>query len=274
MCVISTKGKQGIWAIALCCLWSITSNAQDISEMQRLEGKIDSVLALLQKEGDILSAVQETLKKECSEEIVLLGNKHRQEIEKLQTELQRANLNADKLRKENSEQLTKTEQSRAEFKKIIEGILGQIMLGGTSIDVEGIDYFLGLAKEYKADNLQKMEAFVPIFKEVIQLEQEFSGMEDLEKSTAFAWEMHSKTFGYSGLHQEVLSTLFKLKNYCEYEQKLIETIALSQTQSSDENRRKQLLRREDDFTDYPYLISETEKAKVDKEYKLTRKCKR
>ena len=52
----------------------------------------------------------------------------------------------------------------------------------------------------------------------------------------------------------------------------MDAIALSLTQSSEENRKKQLLRREDDFTDYPYLKAEMEKAKANKDYKPTPKC--
>jgi phosphoribulokinase len=150
--------------------------------------------------------------------------------------------------------------------------LNQIMLGGTAMGSEGLNYFLELAKKYKATNLQKMAVFTGLFNEVMQLEQEFNEMIDFQKVKSSADVLKFKVAAYPGLHSEVLNILFKLSNYCDYEQKLIDVIALSQTQSSEDNRKKQFLRREDDFTDYPYLKAEMEKAKANKEYKPTPKC--
>lgn len=272
MCVISKNGKKILLAIALLSLWSITSIAQDKSDIQRLDQKIDSVLKLLQNVSDQVSVGQDSLKKDCTEEIVILEKKHQQELEKLQKELQNANLNADKLQKENLVQQDKITQATAQAKKEIEAVLDQIMVGGTSIGTEGLNYFLEVAKNYKADNLQKMLVFAGLFNEVMQLEQEFNNMIDFQKVKSTAEVLKFKVAAYPGLHQAVHNILFKLKNYCDYEQKLMDAIALSLTQSSEENRKKQLLRREDDFTDYPYLKAEMEKAKANKDYKPTPKC--
>jgi hypothetical protein len=84
--------------------------------------------------------------------------------------------------------------------------------------------------------------------------------------------LYARTSKYPGLERDVVQFLFKLSNYCVYEQKLLDLVALSLTQSSEENRKKQILRREDDFNDYPLLKAEIEKIKAKRDYTVTRKC--
>jgi hypothetical protein len=272
MCVIKKKCKQ-VLLLVVCCFWGLTSIAQDKGDIQRLEKKIDSVLALLQKDVVQVLSPQDTSSKDCTEEMKTLNDTHALALAKVNIELQKVKDDIDKLQKEKVQQQNKLEQSHTEYKRQIENILEQIMLGGSAFGLGGINYFLELAKLYKANNLQKMEAFVVVFNEVLKLEQEFNEMKDYEKVKSTAEVLKFKVAAYPGLHQEVLNLLFKIKNYCDYEQKLIDAIALSQTQSSEENRKKQLLRREDDFVDYPSLKLEIEKAKVSRDYHVTPKCK-
>lgn len=272
MFVINKSYRHRLVLMGLCCFGSLTSLAQGKKNVQRLENKIDSVLILLQNDVVQMQSHLDTLNKDCEVETKELNQNQYQALEKVKSELFKAKEDIDKLQKEKTEYQIKLVQSNVKDKKQIENILDFIMLGGTSIGIEGINYFLELAKLYKVDNLKKMEEYTVVFKQVIQLEQEFNEMKDFEKITTLGWTMHSKTYNYRGLHQEVVALLLKLKNFCDKEQKLIDAITLSQTQTSEENRKKQLLRRDDDFNDYPYLKSEMAKAIANKEYKISPKC--
>lgn len=272
MCLISKKVQQVLLTIGLCCFWSLTNTAQDQSDIKLLEKKIDSVITLIQQQGNKEFVDQDDLKKSFSDEKELIEKKHRQEIEKLQNELKTANSNIGKLQQENTDYQTKIEKDNKQFNLEIEAVLNQIMLGGTAMGSDGLNYFLELAKKQNAANLQKMKVFVSLFNEVMQMQQEFNEMVDFQKVKESAEVLEFKVASYPGLKIDVLNIIFKLNNYCEYEQKLMNAIALSQTQSSEENRKKQLLRREDEFIDYPYLKSEMEKVKASKEHKLILKC--
>ena len=152
---------------------------------------------------------------------------------------------------------------------------GVYLLGYSGLFVAGKDAVnaqLVLAKSYQTTNAKDFEAFVLIFNEVAALEQEFNVMLDLEKVQTKAYDLYARTTKYPGLDRDVVQLLFKLSNYCNYEQKLLDLVALSLTQSSEENRKKQILRREDDFNDYPSLKAEIEKIKAKRDHIVTRKC--
>lgn len=264
--------KKWLLAIVLFCFYVLPSNAQNKKYYIKLESKLDSVLILLQNYTDQSPSSINTLKGDCAEVVKTANENHSQAFEQVMKELEKAKRDLTTLQEEKAEQLTKIEKSRAELKKQIESILDQIMLGGTSIGIEGLNYFLDLAKKYKAHNLQKMLVYAGMFNEVMQLGQEFNNMIDFQKVKSTAEVLKFKVAAYLGLQKEVFSILFKLDNFCDYEQKLMDAIALSQTQSSEENRKKQLLRREDDFNHYPYLKTEIEKAKAKRDYNITLKC--
>jgi hypothetical protein len=272
MCVIKKKCIQGLSVIGVFCFLGLTSLAQENSDIQRLEKKIDSVLMLLQKDAVQVQSHQDTIKMDCTEEIKTLSSNHAQTLNKVKVELEQAKQDITKLQKEKTEQQDNIAQFQAQNKKQIETMLDQMLAGGTAMDMEGINHFLELAKQHKAANLQKMEVFVVVFKEVIQLEQAFNEMREYEQVKSTAEVLKFKVAAYPGLQKEVLNILFKLENYCDYEQRLLDVIALSQTQSSDENRKKQLLRREDSFNNYPSLKAEIEKVKANQDYTVIPKC--
>ncbi len=243
-------------------------------DIQRIEDKLDSVLLLLKNDTASLdlnkTAPIDSI--DCSAEVDAIEKVHQEKLNDLDAAAKSATKEVERMKKENSSVQKELDIATDEQRKNITSIIQYTMKGGVSIGEEAIDYFLSLAKSYKTENQKDFEAYVVVFKEVKKLQQDFDVMIDFDKVKAMASKLHSKTYKHSGLKQDVIVVMFKLNNYCDYEQKLMDAIALSKTQSSEDNRKKQLLRREDDFNDYPSLLSDIEKIKANKEHQVIQKC--
>lgn len=247
---------------------------QKNGDIQRIEDKLDSVLLLLKNDTTSmdLNKTPPIESIDCSAEVDAIEKVHQEKLNDLDAAAKSATKEVERMKKENSSVQKELDIATDEQRKNITSIIQYTMKGGVSIGEEAIDHFLSLAKSYKTENLKDFEAYVVVFKEVKKLQQDFDVMIDFDKVKAMASGLHSKTYKHSGLKQDVIVVMFKLNNYCDYEQKLMDAIALSKTQSSEDNRKKQLLRREDDFNDYPSLLSDIEKIKANKEHQVIQKC--
>jgi hypothetical protein len=264
--------KTIVFLIIFACLGS--AYGQKDKDATRVENKIDSIIKLLVKNYALteLCKFDSIVKVNNNGEMTRLKNVHQIELKKLDSIVKKANQEVLVLKKQNSDLQLKLDQSKAEFQKQLTEMLQQTMNGGVTIGKDAVNAQLALAKSYQTTNEKDFEAYVLMFNEVSALEQEFNVMLDLEKVQTKAYDLYARTSKYPGLDRDVVQLLFKLSNYCNYEQKLLDLVALSLTQSSEENRKKQILRREDDFNDYPALKAEIEKIKANREYKVTQKC--
>ncbi len=247
---------------------------QKDKDFERIEKKVDSILYLMTgaRPEVELNKSDSSGVYDCSVKLDSLAKMHVQELTAAEANSEKYKQQAEQMQKKHSDLQTLHDKTNEDFRKQLTSILQNSMLGGTSMGKEAADELLALAQAYKTTNHKEYETFVQTFKEVIELENDFNAMVDFEKVKSKAWGLHSKTYSYPGLQKDVIQLLFKLENYCAYEQRLLEVIALSQTQSSDENRKKQLLRREDSFNDYPSLKAEIEKVKANQDYTVTPKC--
>jgi len=264
--------KTIFFLILFTCLGS--AYAQKDKDAARIENKIDSIINLLTKNKALieLSKFDSIVKVNNNADMTRLKNAHQIELKKLDSIAKKAYQEVLVLKKQNSDLQSKNDQSKVEFQKQITEMIQQTIKAGVSIGMDAVKSQLLLAKFYQTTNEKDFEAFALIFNEVIELEKEFNSMLDLEKVQTKAFDLYSRTSKYPGLERDVVQILFKLSNYCIYEQKLLDLVALSLSQSSDENRKKQILRREDDFNDYPSLKAEIEKIKAKRDYIVTRKC--
>jgi hypothetical protein len=243
--------------------------AQKNDDMIRLEKKMDSILVLLQNN----TTIKQPLKSDSLAILRANEKKYLLQISKNDSELNQLNLQLEKLKKE-KEQIQKNEsETKAQMQKSISALLSGIMQNGSFTKQDVLDNLKKLGSEHQATNSKEFTDYAAVCGEVIGLNEEFVKFSNYDSLITKAWELHSKSYNYAELHTNVKNIIFKLKNYCDYELKLIEVIDLSQTQSSEENRKKQLLRREDDFNDYPYLRGEIEKIKANKNHLFIKKCK-
>ena len=264
--------KTIFFLILFTCLGS--AYAQNKKTDGLVEKKLDSIILLLKNHKSLteLNKFDSIVKANNNAEIVGLNKAHLIELKKLDSIAKKVNQEVLVLKKQNSDLQLKLDQSKAEFQKQLTEMLQQTMNGGVSIGKDAVNAQLALAKSYQTTNEKDFEAYVLMFNEVSALEQDFNVMLDLEKVQTKAYDLYARTTKYPGLDRDVVQLLFKLSNYCNYEQKLLDLVALSLTQSSEENRKKQILRREDDFNDYPALKAEIEKIKAKRDYTVTRKC--
>lgn len=247
---------------------------QKNGDIKRIEEKLDSVLLLLKHDTAPLDLNKTTPLDsiDCSAKVDAIEKAHQQKLNDLDAAAKKAIKEVEKMKKENSSLQKELDTATEQHRKNITSLIQYTMKGGLYIGEEAIDQFLSLAKSYNTENLKNFEAYVVVFKEVKKLQEDFDVMIDLNISNSQLWEIYPNTSNFSGLRQDLLVLLFKLSNYCDYEQKLMDAIALSKTQSSEDNRKKQLLRREDDFNDYPSLKSDIEKIKANKEHQVIPKC--
>jgi hypothetical protein len=235
-----------------------------------IEKKLDTIILMLKqnKFDSVMTAVNKINKAEIDQ------IKKNYELEQLKLDSIRLKFNQELqiLQKQKSEIQAKLESNNVEFKTQLTGILQQTMKSGTSLGMATVENFLALAKANKTTNEKDYIEFSNLFKEVINIEHEFDTLSVFEKTINKAYELYAKTNNYPGLGKDISHLLFKLNNYCEYEKKLMDLIALSRTQVSEENRIKQLNRQKSDFKDYPALKDQIEKVKSNKEYSITPKC--
>ncbi len=264
--------KTIFFLILFTCLGS--AYAQNKKTDGLVEKKLDSIILLLKNHKSLteLNKFDSMVTANCNTEITSLKNAHQIQLKKLDSIAKKVNQEVLVLKKQNSDFQSKVDQSKADFQKQLTEILQQTMKAGISIGKDAVNAQLLLTKSYQTTNEKDFEAYVFIFNEVAALEQDFNAMLDLEKVQSKAYDLYARTNKYPGLERDVVQLLFKLSNYCMYEQKLLDLVALSLTQSSEENRKKQILRREDDFNDYPALKAEIEKIKAKRDYTVTRKC--
>ena len=247
---------------------------QKHKDFERIEKKVDSILYLMTGAPTVVevNTSESSVVIDCSLKLDSITKIHAQELAAKEAKSEKYKQQIEQIQKENSDLQKLHDKTNEDFRKQLTSILDFNMLVGSSIGKEAADEMLSLAQVYKTTNYKEFEAFVQTLKEVIELEIDFDAMLDFEKLKSKAGGLHSKTYSYPGLQKDVIQILFKLENYCDYEQRLLDIITLAQSQSSDENRKKQLLRREDSFNGYPSLKAEIEKVKANRDYKFIPKC--
>lgn len=247
---------------------------QKDKDFERIEKKVDSILYLMTGAPNAVevNTSESSVVIDCSVKLDSLTKIHAQELAATEANSEKYKQQIEQIQKEHSDLQKLHDKTNEDFRKQLTSILDYNILGGISIGKQAAEELLTLAQVYKTTNYKEFETYVQTFNEVIELENDFNAMQDLEKVKAKAWGLHSKTYSYAGLQKDVIQLLFKLENYCDYEQKLLDVIALSKTQSSEDNRIKQLLRREDSFNGYPALKAEIEKVKANQNYTVIPKC--
>lgn len=262
------RKNAGLFFVALCfCQVAIS---QTITKMDTIDKKMDTVLMLLRKTSTVVPKVE---KEDCSKVLIEKETLYKQELDKVKTQLDSKTQESISFSKEKEDLKKDLKLQQSDMQKTVTQLLSNTIKNSVYSDAASLDGLLQMGVKYNASNTKEFENYVAVSKEVLALQLEFSKMNNPDSTTGKAWGLHSKSYNYPALHNEVKNLIFKLTNYCEYEKKLIDAIELSKTQSSEENRKKQLLRREDDFIDYPNLKSEIDKIKANKTHSFIPKCK-
>jgi hypothetical protein len=260
--------KPNLLLVSLC--FCLVATSQTMTKMDTIDKKMDTVLMLLRKTSTVVPKVE---KEDCSKVLSAKETLHKQELDKVKTQLDSKTQESIYFSKEKEALGMKLTLQESEMQKAVTQMLSNTIKNGVYSDAASLESLIQLGVKYKAGNTKEFENYVAVSKEVLALQLEFSKMNNPDSTTGKAWGLHSKSYNYPALHNEVKNLIFKLTNYCEYEKKLIDAIELSKTQSSEENRKKQLLRREDDFIDYPNLKTEIDKIKANKNHSFIPKCK-
>jgi hypothetical protein len=246
------------------------ATSQTITKMDTIDKKMDTVLLLLRKTPLIEPKVE---KEDCSKVLSAKENSHKQEMDKVKTQLESKTQESISLSKEKETLKTEFTALQSDMQKTVTQLLSNTIRNGQYSDVSSIEILLQMGVKYKANNLKEFENYVMVSKEVLAFQLEFRKLNNLDSLIELAGELQSKSNSYPTLQNEVKNLTFKLMNYCQYEKKFLEVIELSKTQSIEENRKKQLDKREFDFIDYPNLKSEIDKIKANKTHNFIPKCK-
>ncbi|MFZ9701111.1 MAG: hypothetical protein ACO3AF_08545 [Flavobacteriales bacterium] len=188
-----------------------------------------------------------------------------QEINLLNSDVSRYQARNDTLHK----QLMREEEA---YDKILERSIANLIQTGTTANKEFAHNLRKLANENQYVNTAELENFIVALGSLEGLLADFirfTGREDIENKSV---DLYNVVFPFPGLREELNFILYRVRGYCECEQKLSLAIEVAKTQSNEENRQKQLRRRSYEFTYYPSLKAELDKLIEDRNYVFQPKC--
>jgi hypothetical protein len=260
--------KPNLLLVSLC--FCLVATSQTMTKMDTIDKKMDTVLMLLRKTSTVVPKVE---KEDCSKVLSAKETLHKQELDKVKTQLDSKTQESIYFSKEKEALGMKLTLQESEMQKAVTQMLSNTIKNGVYSDAASLESLIQLGVKYKAGNTKEFENYVAVSKEVLALQLEFRKLSNLDSLIEIAGELQSKSNSYQTLQNEVKNLTFKLMNYCEYEKKFLEVIELSRTQSIEENRKKQISKREFEFLEYPNLKSEIDKIKANKNHSFIPKCK-
>jgi len=164
------------------------------------------------------------------------------------------------------------EQKEEAYDKILEHTIAHLIQSGTTANKEFAKNLLKLAIEKPYVQTAELENFIIAVDTLEGLMLGFTHFKDREELANRSSDLYATMLPFPGLREEFNFIVYRVSNYCEYEQKLLKAIDVAQTQSNEDNRQKQLRRRTYEFSYYPSLKAELEKLIEDRNYVFQPKC--
>ena len=155
---------------------------------------------------------------------------------------------------------------------LLDQSVANLIQTGTTENKEYANDLLTLAKQNESGKKSDIEKFIIATSKLDSLTAEFNQFTNRDEFKKKCTGLYGYFNPFPGLRTELNFLVYRVNAYCEYEQKLLTAISVSQTQSIEENRQMQLQDWVYEFNYYPALKAELIKLMEDRNYVFQPKC--